>query len=732
MRIKFIVPILLLYPIFSIGQNRINEEIKSYKEANSKFEKIDLFSENKEEINEEINKTVKEATLASLSEIALEKIMENNYQTIEIKLPYKNNIITIELYKVNPFTEDFKINTDKSENIPYAKGKHYRGAIKDEINSVASFNFFQNEMNGIVSSLELGNLNIGKLFNNSKNSPDYIIYSDLDLLIPNEFKCNTADEYIPSSTTNNLNRIAFSPKCVSSYFEIGYQAFQANGSNLTTTTNWITSIFNNSQTLFNFDGISISLKTIFIWTSDDYYSTSSNYILPAFTNIRPYFDGDIGFIADIDPGQLGGQAFGIGGLCTDRKFAYGDLVLNYNQIPIFSQPVYVITHELGHVLGSHHTHACVWNGNNTALDGCDPTYGGCPTPITYPGTQGTMMSYCFPNFSLGFGLQPANAIIEHINSAECLKTNCSDSCINTIGSINVLNTTQTSTDIQWIDYNNTNTSWEISVVPYGNSPIWTTVTNNLYSLSNLIPDTYYEVIIRGNCPVNNAIYPKHSIIFATQANNCNNSIIYDTGLNSAGYGGREHIIRTLVPTVPNKKIKLTFNSLNLVPWEAWIFVYDGLNNNGPLLNVLTGSFPFLAYGFGNNFYPAGNTFESQDPSGALTLEFFSNDPYPSPSTPQNSGWIATVSCLNTLGNEEFNDGYIDYTYSPNPVKDILKVKSKDEIKRLSIFTIEGKKILTIESNKTDENIDLSSFETGTYIIKLEIDKHATAFKIVKE
>lgn len=37
----------LLFPLFSIGQKRVNDEVKRYKDANSRFEKIDLFSENK-------------------------------------------------------------------------------------------------------------------------------------------------------------------------------------------------------------------------------------------------------------------------------------------------------------------------------------------------------------------------------------------------------------------------------------------------------------------------------------------------------------------------------------------------------------------------------------------------------------------------------------------------------------------------------------------------------------
>lgn len=717
--------LIFLLPIVVTGQKKIPVEINNYKKLNSKFERIPVLTEDKNYTKSESMKVVKVATIATLNSNEVQKILNNQYQTIEIQIPYKNELIDIELYRVNLFSDEFKINTDKQQNIPYSKGLYYRGIIKGNENSVASFNFFENEMNGIVSSLDLGNLNIGKF----TNSSDYIIYSDLDLLVQNEFICNTSDIQKTNIDNPSSNKNLLPSKCVTTYFEIGYQAFQANGNDISTTTNWITSIFNNSQTLFYNDGISIALKTIFIWTTDDYYSTNSSFILPAFQNIRPYFDGDVGFIADIDPNSLGGQAFSIGGLCSDRKFAYGDLVLDYQTIPTFSQPVYVITHELGHVLGSHHTHACVWNDDNTAIDGCAATYGGCPTPFTPPNTPGTMMSYCFPYFSLGFGIQPANAIIQHINSSQCIGVDCTNSCINTIGNIQLLNTTQTSTNIQWTDNNPSNTSWQFSVVPYGNSPVWVTTTSTSHSLSGLIPNTHYDVIIKGNCPSNYS-YPKHSKIFATQGDNCGGITIYDTGGATAGYSGDEHIIRTIVPTIPNKKIKITFNNLNTVQWDSWLFVYDGLDNNGPLLNFLTGGYPFLALSFGNNFEPIGNVFESQDPSGALTLEFFSRPYYFNESF--NNGWTATVSCLNSLRNEEFGDGFIDYSYSPNPIKDILTIKSKDIINEIKIFSIEGKLVMSKTFSDTNINIDLSTLANGNYITKLFFNNTNTSFKIIKE
>ena len=86
-----------------------------------------------------------------------------------------------------------------------------------------------------------------------------------------------------------------------------------------------------------------------------------------------------------------------------------------------------MTHEMGHSLGSPHTHACAWNGNSTAIDGCGPSAGyseGCDAPL--PTNGGTIMSYCHLvpsvkiDFLNGFGPQPAALIRNTVNSKGCL------------------------------------------------------------------------------------------------------------------------------------------------------------------------------------------------------------------------------------------------------------------------------------------------------------------------
>ena len=89
----------------------------------------------------------------------------------------------------------------------------------------------------------------------------------------------------------------------------------------------------------------------------------------------------------------------------------------------------VVTHEQGHLMGSRHTHACVWNGNNTAIDGCGPAagygYEGSCSGAPIPSGGGTIMSYCHFEFRryqsffrIWFAAQVV--IINKYNSGACL------------------------------------------------------------------------------------------------------------------------------------------------------------------------------------------------------------------------------------------------------------------------------------------------------------------------
>jgi subtilisin-like proprotein convertase family protein len=159
--------------------------------------------------------------------------------------------------------------------------------------------------------------------------------------------------------------------------------------------------------------------------------------LTQFKNVRTSFNGDLAHLVTLDR-NFGGIAY-VNTLCNQNlSYAVSDIDPNFENVPTYSFTVYVFTHETGHNLGSPHTHACAWNGNNTAIDSCGPAAGypyegACGDAPLPPPNGGTMMSYCHRNaginFSLGFGEQPRNLIVNRYNAAAFCLSDCGGECV---------------------------------------------------------------------------------------------------------------------------------------------------------------------------------------------------------------------------------------------------------------------------------------------------------------
>lgn len=552
---KYLLVILLLNGFLINAQNKVAQKIEELQNLNANFKRVSVLTPIQNIDNSEINKVVDGATLAILNLDKINEIVTNQYENLTLEIPYQNQIISVLLYKVNPFAEGFHVDTDKGKYIPYQKGVYYRGITDGETNSVSSFNFFNGEFNGLVSSSTLGNVVIGKL-DKPNNQKDYIVYSDAKMKVLNEFECHTKEGNINKNSNQETNRNGNSDRCVAFYFEIDTNLFQENNSDTTITSNWITSVFNNVQTLFNNDGISVGLKSIFIWTDPDPYEgvgNSSSAYLNAFRSNTIVFDGDVGQLVGIDPGGLGGVAF-LNTICTSNNYSYSDVNgLSFATVPTYSWSVQVITHEFGHSLGSPHTHACFWNGNNTVIDGCgtqagypDNSQGACTTigPIPSSEEKGTIMSYCHLvsgvgiSFNNGFGPQPAVYILNNVNSKTCLSFDCVNSCPNTITEVIVSSITNNSLEVSWTD-NGSTTSWQVAVTPFSSTTnVWNTVTTTSYTASGLNPNTYYVVRVRPNC---NGIEPaiREKIVATSTANFCASVPFTDTGGTSGNYTDME-------------------------------------------------------------------------------------------------------------------------------------------------------------------------------------------------
>ena len=725
---KILLIALLLVGFTNYSQNKVAQKIKELQSVSTTFKPISVLSVTSGVVNNEVDKVVDKATFATLKFENISDIVTNKYENIQLEIPYQNQMLSVLLYKVNPFAEGFHVDTNKTQDIAYQKGVYYRGIINGDYNSVGAFNFFNGEFNGVVSGSAFGNIVVGKL-DRANNTSDYIVYSDANMKILNQFDCHVKEEGIPAPDNSEIHRDIESTRCVTMYFEIDNNLYVSNGSSTTATTNWMTSVFNNIQTLYNNDGITIALKSLYIWTDLDPYNgvgTASSDYLYLFHDTRPVFDGDVGQLVGIDPGGLGGVAVGINGLCSINNYSYSDVNFSFATVPNYSWTINVISHEFGHLLGSRHTHSCAWNGNNTAIDGCGQqagyTEGTCATgPIPGVGVGGTIMSYCHlvsgvgVNLANGFGPQPTQAILNAVNGGTCLSLDCINTCINSISAINTTSITPNSVAITWTDLNTSQTSWQVAVTPFASTAIvWNTVSTNSYSISGLNPNTYYKIRVRPFC---NGLTPTNRVqIFATTASNfCSGLPFTDTG-GTGNYTDNESWIRTMMPTGPGLKIKVTFTSFNLEVNYDYLYIYDGPDE---MYGDLT-----LGLGLTGTALPSPYTATASNISGALTFRFYSDVGVVA------SGWNATISCTGTLG--ENSNEYIDFSYSPNPTNGNVSIMAKSLITEVAVYNVTGQLLYKNTVNDLNTNVDIASFAVGTYFFKLKFDgEKEVNFKILK-
>ena len=379
-------------------------------------------------------RAVNAGTVLQLRENALADLVNRNEQSLTLRLPrFGGPPVELELVQVNLFAPNFKVTTSDSQGAAVAvePGVHYWGVIKGSEGSLAAISIFKNEVIGFYSSQQNGNFVLGKLGGNNPRR-DHILYAEKDLTGSIPVDCDMPDgntTYSPEQLDAQSTAAVF--RCVKVFIEADFDLFQNKGG-VNETINYMTGVFNQSAALYNNEGIPISISEIFVWTSPSPYNGGDSQTqLIQFQNTRTNFNGDIAHLVDLQ--NQGGIAAGFNGFCNPNRSqseCYSGIFPFFENVPTYSWTVYVFTHEMGHLFGSRHTHACVWNGNNTAIDGCSGfTEEGCPLP-GIPGDGGTIMSYCHLqsvgiNFTKGFGPQPGNVIRNAFNNAGCLGT-CGD------------------------------------------------------------------------------------------------------------------------------------------------------------------------------------------------------------------------------------------------------------------------------------------------------------------
>lgn len=718
------------FPLYGQEYPRIPQVVQSYQSNDVPFIKYEIFKVDSLVMYRGIDHIIGDAVIFEVDTNQLSSLYHNVPKTLEISVPYNEDVLQVQLFQKDIFTEDFKVRNEQQEILEYKPGIYYRGVVRNYPNSIASFSIFENRVYGIISIPgSKGNINVGQLEDNTY----YISYLDDNLseaipmhcsvLVPEEGSTES-----PEIDNNYPNRyLGQTENCVKIYYEIAYKHFVSSKLDISKTVDWMTAIHNNVSTLYDNDGIKIALNEIMVWTVEDPYTDKDNLInLRNFLKNRSNFNGDLANLINAPQATSYGYLDALCRNIGDGPYACSGVNYSYKDYPVYTFTVNVIAHEMGHVLGSNHTHDCVWNGDKTAIDGCGPSkgykssVGSCPEVEIPMDSGGTIMSYCHLvsgvgiNFTNGFGSQPAAKIRETVDSKWCLGSDCIQSCQNSLEDLEVLEVGKTTAKIRFKDrYAD---AWEIAIFPVnGGGAGYVYVSDSIYTISGLKPNTYYYIDARNTCKDNFSFYRRRKL-FLTDGAFCEGQTFKGFGDIRMNLNPELNFTKTFYDR-NRDTLEMQFQKF-IAQNDAFIMnVYDGKNTEADL--------------FPNGIELTGDlskelpVFRSTKGEGAITVEFTFKTIYTFPE------WEASIICSGKNTGVSDKNGERAIRIWPNPANDLLMIDSEEHIQKVEIKNLTGSVVIKEHSNSSNHTIDISNLNSGIWFITIYQAGLMKTFKVIK-
>ncbi|MDI1255220.1 MAG: T9SS type A sorting domain-containing protein [Flavobacterium sp.] len=76
--------------------------------------------------------------------------------------------------------------------------------------------------------------------------------------------------------------------------------------------------------------------------------------------------------------------------------------------------------------------------------------------------------------------------------------------------------------------------------------------------------------------------------------------------------------------------------------------------------------------------------------------------------------------------------FAGFSYSPNPVKDVLYFNHTQNITNVAVYNLLGQQVIAKTTNANQSQVDMSKLSAGTYVVKVTADNQVKTIKVIKE
>lgn len=100
-----------------------------------------------------------------------------------------------------------------------------------------------------------------------------------------------------------------------------------------------------------------------------------------------------------------------------------------------------------------------------------------------------------------------------------------------------------------------------------------------------------------------------------------------------------------------------------------------------------------------------------------------------PGTTSQIAWLSAVN-FEDLGVRD--SSLFGFSFSPNPVNNVLQLTSSELIERIEVYNILGQQLIIKTLGANQGILDVSSLETGTYLMKVTVNGQLGSYRFIKQ